>query len=161
MRFQLLTLSLLLWGCSQTQPGLVDSGPPKGLTCNDAINGCACVPSAPPSGACGPSTLGGAAHCCGSANECYCAKDGTCYTLGMTTCVCNALTTPDGGMTTASCTKSMTGHCCKLITDAAQGECRCIGGTCNMMTEMEVPSCSGSDGNLQCSATTMSVPSCQ
>jgi hypothetical protein len=150
----------LLLGCSETKP-TQDSGPPKGLACSDAVNGCSCVPAAPPIGACSPTTLGGSAQCCGSASQCYCAKSGTCYTQGMNLCVCNAQGTPDGGMNAPSCPKPMNGHCCKAITDAAQGSCQCSGNMCNAMTEMEVTSCSGSDGNLTCSATTMSVPSCQ
>ncbi len=156
--FLFLFLFLFLLGCSQTTVPQ-DSGPKPGLACSEAVNGCACVASSASTGTCSPASLGIAARCCGAADQCYCAKDGTCFTQNMV-CTCNALPTPDGGMTAPSCAKPMNGHCCKKVTDAAQGECRCSGAMC-AMDETEITSCSGAEANLQCGSATMSVATCQ
>lgn len=161
-----LPLLLLLLGCSQTTV-VKDAGTKPGLTCSDAINGCACVATSNTVDgglACSPASLGTSAHCCahtdnGVVDQCYCAKDGTCFSQG-SVCTCNALPTPDGGTSATTCTKPMNGHCCKKVTDAAQGECRCSGAMC-AMDETEVMGCSGLDGNLQCGPSTMSVSTCK
>lgn len=110
-----------------------------------------------PPGTCGPSIVGGAAHCCKTKGSgiCRCQLDALPCVREAQACRCGGAF-PRAGSEVSTCTPPPGGGCCRV---ARLGICDCsLAMSCSGGTV--VPSCEAVDAMLQCTADEDAVSNC-